>query len=250
MRFILEVMYDGTRFHGSQIQGDTPTVQLEVNKALSTLLRFPVVSYGASRTDEGVHALSNYYHFDTEVEPMRELQYKANAILPPGIAIKRMLTAGDPEFNVRFAAASRRYRYRIYRVKDPFMIDRGYFFPYRLRLDVLDELAEIIKEYTDFESFSKRNTQSKTFKCRITQSYWQEVNGELQYIVEANRFLRGMVRGLVATQLHIARNAVGTIEDFRSIVEARDCTKARFNVPGHGLYLEEIIYPEGSMTLW
>ena len=98
---------------------------------------------------------------------------------------------------------------------------------------------------SSFRAHSKRNSQTKTFLCNISESYWQKENGELQYVVQANRFLRGMVRGLVATQLHIARGN-RSIDDFRAIVDAQDCTKARFNVPGHGLYLEEIVYPAGS----
>jgi tRNA pseudouridine38-40 synthase len=240
-------MYDGTCFHGSQVQGELATVQLALNNALSTLLRFPVATYGASRTDEGVHALNNFYHFDSDIEIKHEHLYSCNAILPSGVAIRNIYVATDPEFNCRFAATARRYRYRIYSAKDPFLVNRAYFFPLSLNKVLLDETAAVIKEYTHFESFSKRNSQSKTFKCTIMQSYWQEVNGELQYIVEANRFLRGMVRGLVATQLHIARGK-GTIDDFRAIIDAQNCTKARFNVPGHGLYLEQIVYPAGSFT--
>lgn len=248
MRYVLEVMYDGTCFHGSQIQGELATVQLVLNKALSTLLRAPVETYGASRTDEGVHALSNFYHFDSEVEIKQQQVYNCNAILPAGVAIRNLYQAADPEFNCRFAAITRKYRYRIYTTKNPFLVDRAYFFPLPLRRDILDETAQVIKEYTHFESFSKRNSQTKTFLCNVSESYWQEVNGELQYIVRANRFLRGMVRGLVATQLHIARGK-GTIGDFRAIVDVQDCTRARFNVPGHGLYLEEIVYPLGAFIL-
>ncbi|MES2703604.1 MAG: tRNA pseudouridine synthase A [Bacteroidota bacterium] len=247
MRYVVEVMYDGTCFHGSQVQGDTPTVQLELNKALSTLFRKPIETYGASRTDEGVHALSNFYHFDLESEPPAELQYKCNAILPEGMAVKKIYRAVNPEFNCRFEALSRTYRYRIYKAKNPFLVNRAFQFPYKLRRDVLDETAAILKEYSLFESFSKRNSQSKTFICNIMQSHWLDVGDELHYIVEANRFLRGMVRGLVATQLHIARGSL-TTADFRNIIDAQNCTKARFNVPGHGLYLEEVKYGEGVMV--
>ena len=107
MRYVLEVMYDGTKFHGSQVQGDTPTVQLELNKALSTFLRMPVTTFGASRTDEGVHALCNCYHFDMEGAPGDDFLYKCNAILPYSLSVKRMYRAIDPEFNARFDAVRR-----------------------------------------------------------------------------------------------------------------------------------------------
>ena len=244
-RYVLEVMYDGTRFHGSQIQGDTPTVQLSLNTALKTLLRKEVPTVGASRTDEGVHALCNYYHFDFDDPLLPDLRYKCNAVLPEGIAIKRILVARDPAFNARFEAIKRRYRYRINLQKSPFLVNRAMHYPYNLDKELLHQTAAAIMEHVQFESFSKRNAQSKTFNCFIQQSRWEFTHDEMNYVVEANRFLRGMVRGLVATQLHIARGK-GTLTDFRAIIDAQDCTRARFNVPGHGLYLEEITYPEGT----
>jgi tRNA pseudouridine38-40 synthase len=249
MRYVLEVMYDGTQFHGSQVQGEQITVQLAINNALSTLFRTPIVTFGASRTDEGVHALCNYYHFDTATEIDFDLVYKCNSILPGGIAVKRLLKAVDPEFNARFNAIRRRYRYRIYAKKNPFLLNKALYYPFSLQQDVLDKTAAIIMEYEHFEAFSKRNAQSKTFTCSIHQSYWEHVGNELHYVVEANRFLRGMVRGLVGTQLHTARRK-NTIDDFRKIIESGDCTKAYFDVAGHGLYLEEIIYPEGMLILY
>ncbi|RYD55182.1 MAG: tRNA pseudouridine synthase A [Sphingobacteriales bacterium] len=246
-RYFLEVTYDGTAFHGSQLQGALPTVQLAVNKTLSTLFRIPIESFGSSRTDEGVHALGNFYHFDIE-EPLHpSFLYKMNAIMPEAVSVKRVYQANDPELNARFDAISRQYRYRIYAHKNPFFINRALYFPFRINMDALHETAAIIKEYTNFESFSKRNTQSKTFLCTIFQSYWEQHEEQIHYIVEGNRFLRGMVRGLVGTQLQIARGK-GTTADFRKIVEALDCTKADFSVAGYGLYLEKVKYPEGVLT--
>lgn len=245
-RYVLEVMYDGTCFHGSQVQGDIPTVQLSINNALSTLLRTAIQTFGASRTDEGVHALCNYYHFDWDDEMNMDLRYKCNAILPHGLAVKRLLKTVSPDFNTRFDAIRRQYRYRIYDKKNPFLHNKALFYPFKLQEDVLDHTAAMIMEYEQFESFSKRNAQSKTFNCKIYQSYWEHTGEELQYIVEANRFLRGMVRGLVATQIHAARGK-SSLDDFRKIIEARDCTEALFDVAGHGLYLENIIYPEGML---
>lgn len=246
-RYLLEVAYDGTAFHGSQVQGDTPTVQLALNQALSVLLRKEAITVGASRTDEGVHALESYFHFDHE-EPLHlHFRYKMNAILPGTVTVKRVLLAHDPEFNARFAALSRRYRYRIYHQKDPFLQNRALYYPFRIDMEVLRETAAVLKEYTDFESFSKRNTQTFTFNCNILDSHWEQHGAELHYVVEANRFLRGMVRGLVGTQLKIA-GGKRPMDDFRRIIEAKDCRQAYFNVPGHGLYLEHIAYPADSFT--
>jgi len=245
-RYAIEVAYDGTAFHGSQIQGNTPTVQLAINEALSTLLRLPIESYGASRTDEGVHALGNFYHFDAPVPMNQQSMYQLNAILPNSIGIRNIYGTSD-EFNARFDAGSRQYRYRIYRRKDPFLNMRALHFPYKLDMEVLNKTATILKEYIDFESFCKRNAQTKTYNCQIIQSYWHQNGEELHYVVEANRFLRGMVRGLVGTQLRAGRGRYD-VQEFRNIVESRDCRRADFSPKGFGLYLEAIHYPEGMLS--
>ncbi len=246
-RYFLEVMYDGTKFHGSQLQGKIPTVQLAVNQGLSTLIKKDVSSFGASRTDEAVHAVSNFYHFDTEEKLHPHFHYKLNAILPEAISVKAVYQCRGSLINARFDALFRSYRYRIHHSKDPFKQGRAYFFPFTTNRTLLDETAAVITEYQDFESFSKRKAQTKTFRCSIYESRWEELNGELHYVVRANRFLRGMVRALVGTQLQVARGKKN-ISEFRKIIEAKDCTRADFSVPGHGLYLERIEYPEGTLT--
>jgi tRNA pseudouridine38-40 synthase len=243
MRYFLKVKYKGTAFHGSQLQGDLPTVQLEINKALSVLLRSEILSFGASRTDAGVHALGNYYHFDTEKNLTRNFQYRLNAVLPHELSVENVFMSKVPEANARFDALSRRYRYRIYFKKDPFLYHRALFYPYKINEILLEQTAQEILRHSNFESFSKRNTQSKTFQCNIRQSFWERREGELHYVVEANRFLRGMVRALVGTQLQVARGKISPAE-FKAIIEAKDCTLADFSVAGHGLYLESIKYPE------
>ncbi len=245
-RYFLEVAYNGTAFHGSQLQGTTPTVQLYINHALTTLLREDIISFGASRTDEGVHALCNFYHFDTDKELHQNFQYKMNAILPGAIAVKQ-LYSGPDTLNARFDAISRRYRYRIYHKKDPFLLHRALFYPFTINTTLLHEAAALLPKYSNFETFSKRNTQSKTFLCKLTRSEWEEHRNELHYVVEGNRFLRGMVRGLVGTQLQVARGKI-SMSAFKELIEGMDCTKADFSVTGNGLYLEDISYPEGSLT--
>jgi len=245
-RYFLQVMYDGTAFHGSQLQGDLPTVQLSINSALRLLLRTEIESFGASRTDEGVHALCSYYHFDTDRELHPHFHYKLNAILPRTISVVRIYRCIGAPMNARFDAVSRTYRYRIYHQKNPFYFQRAFYYPFRIDKGLLDQTAGIITRHTQFESFSKRNTQTHTFNCTIFESRWEQREDQLHYIVRANRFLRGMVRGLVGTQLQCARGRI-TAEQFEGIIEARDCTKADFSVAGHGLYLEDISYPDGRL---
>lgn len=245
IRYFVQVAYQGTAFNGSQIQGLQPTVQGHLNQALSTLLRTSVGTYGASRTDEGVHAYSNFYHFDFEEElNLDDVLYRLNAILPKEIAIASIRKPVNPESNCRFDAQSRRYRYRIHFKKNPFLNERSFYFPFQIHTEILAETAAILLEYRDFATFCKRNSQSFTSICRIDKSIWHVTADGLEYEVEANRFLRGMVRALVGTQLQVARGRYDLAE-FRRRIDAKDCTLADFSVPGHGLYLEKINYPPG-----
>lgn len=246
-RYFIRVAYDGTAFNGSQIQGEQPTVQLYLNQVLSILLRTDIKTYGASRTDEGVHALGNVYHFDGNVSDTSDLLYRMNAILPTEIAVTRIFTAKNPEANCRFDAIRRIYRYRIHFKKNPFLHHRSYYFPFSLDIHALHRTAAILKTYEDFETFCKRGNQSFTTLCQISHSEWSETESGLEYKVAANRFLRGMVRGLVGTQLQVARGQYD-VEEFENRIAAKDCTLADFSVPGYGLYLEEILYPEDEFA--
>lgn len=248
MRYFLDVSYDGTQFHGSQLQGDTPTVQLSVNKALETLLRQPVHTWGASRTDEGVHALHNVYHFDQEAPLPPTFLYNLNAVLPQSISAPRLWLANDPELNARFAALSRQYRYRVYQQKDPFLFQRALYYPFQMNREILNQTAALLPAYTDFTTFAKRNAQTKTNRCKIYESFWEDHGKELHYIVRADRFLRGMVRALVGTQLKVSRGKI-TLSEFQEAIESQDSSRAYFGVAGFGLYLEKIEYPEGALTL-
>lgn len=245
-RYFIEVQYNGTAFHGSQIQGDQITVQYELNKALETFLRHPVATLGASRTDEGVHALCNFYHIDLEEQLEKKVLYNLNALLPHSMSVKNIYKTSNPAANARFEATSRQYRYRIYSAKNPFLFQRAMLFPYSIDRVVLDQTAALLLQYKDFETFSKKNAQSKTFQCTLFKSEWQNVGDELHYVVWGNRFLRGMVRALVGTQLRVARGKYA-LADFQSIIESKDCSKADFSVPGCGLYLEQINYPDGLL---
>lgn len=244
VRYFLEVSYKGTDYSGFQLQENANTVQSEVERAMQVLEKQPIRLTGSSRTDAGVHALQNFFHFDFDGELHPQFLYKINAILPPGIVIRDVRKVGRKE-HVRFDALTREYKYYIYAQKNPFLADRAYYFPYRLNREAMRAAANMLKEYTDFSSFSKRNTQVKNFNCRIDVSEWIEEQGCFVYHVVANRFLRGMVRALTATMLQVGRGKI-TLDDFRAIIEARDCTKASFAVPAHGLFLVSVNYPEKS----
>jgi tRNA pseudouridine38-40 synthase len=239
-RYFLEVSYRGKAYSGFQSQENANTIQQEIEKAFQVLQRNPVSLTGSSRTDAGVHALQNFFHFDFEDALHPQFTYKINAILPGDIVVKSVRTVAD-EAHCRFDALSRTYEYFIYRGKDPFLEDRAWYFPYTIELEALQQAARALTEYQDFTSFSKRNTQVKTFACTIMESNWSQRGDCLVYRVKANRFLRGMVRALVATMLQVGRSTL-TIEQFRAIIDAKDCTRASFAAPAHGLFLVEVSY--------
>jgi tRNA pseudouridine38-40 synthase len=237
-RYFLELSYKGANYAGFQVQKNANTIQAEVERVLQIYYRKPFVLTGSSRTDAGVHALQNFFHFDNDVLIIPKDIYNLNAILPADIVIKRIFITGDTS-HCRFDAVSREYNYYIYTEKNPFIADRAYYFPYTLNVELMQEAAGIVKHYTDFTSFSKRNTQVKTFECSIIKSRWVTKDECLVYNVEANRFLRGMVRALTATMLKIGREKL-SIADFKRIIEAKDCTAASFAVPSHGLFLQNV----------
>jgi tRNA pseudouridine38-40 synthase len=246
-RYFIEVAYRGTNYAGFQRQENAHTVQAELEGALALILRQPVELTGSSRTDAGVHAHQNFFHFDHERPVDPRIMYNLNAVLPADLAVRSLRAMGD-EAHSRFDAISREYRYHLCRQKDPFLHDRAYYFPYTLDLGAMQEAAGLLMGYEDFTSFSKRNTQVKTFLCRLSASTWMETESGYTYYVKGNRFLRGMVRALTGTMLKVGRGKMG-LEDFRAVIEARDCTLADFAVPAKGLFLERVNYPDGYFDL-
>ena len=245
-RYFIEVSYKGTDYSGFQVQKNANSIQAEIEKALSVFFKQVFSLTGSSRTDTGVHALQNYFHFDTEApSPEGDLGeagfiYNLNAILPLDIVIKRIFQV-DENAHCRFDAVSREYNYFIYRDKNPFLEDRAYYFPYTLNIDKLKKASELVLLNKDFTSFSKRNTQVKNFICSIKKSVWIQEEDTLVYQVESNRFLRGMVKGLVGTMLRVGTGKI-SLAGFDNIIKNRDCTKADFSVPPHALFLMKVAY--------
>jgi tRNA pseudouridine38-40 synthase len=153
-RFFIEVSYHGESYSGFQVQENSNTIQAEVERALAIYFRLQVEATGSSRTDAGVHAEQNYFHVDLpfENEQVQLSLYGLNAILPADIAIKRIIEVTD-QAHCRFDAKSRTYKYIVYQNKSPFLLDRGYHYPYRLQLGKLNEAAQILMEYSDFQTF-------------------------------------------------------------------------------------------------
>ena len=242
-RYFIQLSYFGKDFAGFQIQKNAPTIQGAVEDALFTYLRKKIELTGSSRTDKGVHALQNFFHFDavelwTEAE-LEKMLYHVNAILPPDIAIQQIKSVAA-EAHSRFDATYRKYQYQLYNKKNPFLFEKGYYFPFPLAIEKMQAAAAVILNTTNFKSFAKVHSQVHTHNCTIFSSAWlPQEDGSLIYEVKANRFLRGMVKALVGTMLQVGRGKID-MENFQKIIDSGDCTLADFSPPGHGLYLVEV----------
>ncbi|MDP4285909.1 MAG: tRNA pseudouridine(38-40) synthase TruA [Bacteroidota bacterium] len=241
-RYFIEVCYRGTCYSGFQVQQNAVTIQSEVEKALQIYFRQAFALTGSSRTDAGVHALQNYFHFDTDIPFEENLGkvYNLNAILPNDIVIKRIFHVGESA-HCRFDAIAREYKYFIYQDKNPFLFDRAYYFPYNLDIDRMNKAATLLLQHRDFTSFSKKNTQVNNFICDIQKSEWIIENDTLIYQVISNRFLRGMVKGLVGTMLRVGTGKI-SLNQFTEIINTRDCSNADFSVPPQALFLIKVSY--------
>ena len=245
MRYFLSLSYFGEAYHGWQRQPNAITVQEVVENALSTLLRTPVSIVGAGRTDSGVHARELFAHFDTDIELPGDLEHRLNRLLPVDIAVNSLNEVPE-EAHARFSAVARSYEYHIVRRKDPFQKDRAYLLTRPLDMAAMNEAAELLKTFVDFECFSKSNTDVHTFNCHITSAYWKEKGDLLIFHITADRFLRNMVRAIVGTLLDVGLGKL-SLEDVKAIIKSKDRSEAGVSVPAKGLYLTRVEYPTGIL---
>ena len=243
-RYFIYLGYNGKNFSGWQIQPNGLTVQQCLEEALGTLLRRPVPVVGAGRADAGVHARLMVAHFgwDAPLADPAFLAEKLNRLLPKDIAVYRVVPV-KPEAHARFDATSRTYKYYVTTRKDPFNYDLVYRMNGKLDFEAMNEACKVLFDYIDFTSFSKLHTDVKTNNCRIYQAGWKQEGDVWVFTVQADRFLRNMVRAIVGTLLEVGRGKL-TIDGFRKVIEAKDRCKAGGSVPGHALFLVNVTYPE------
>ena len=207
MRYFIELSYNGTNYHGWQNQPNAISVQEVIEKALSTLLGEETPIMGAGRTDAGVHAKQMFAHFDSDVNFESEnLCYRLNALLPKDVAIQNI-------FQVKADAHASFHA------------------------------AESLLNYKDFQCFSKTNTDVKTYNCNIMSVHFEQVDDELHFTIQADRFLRNMVRAIVGTLINIGLGKI-TLSNLHTIIQSKSRQEAGYSVPAHGLYLIHISYPE------
>ena len=244
MRYFITLSYDGTRYHGWQVQPNGPSVQEKLQWALSTILRQENIQVtGAGRTDAGVHARMMVAHFDVETMnfELQDLTYKLNRLLPQDIAIQKIEPVSD-EMHARFSATSRTYHYYIHTVKDPFLRAYSCELHYPLDFQRMNEAAAILMTYDDFGAFCKAHADVKTTLCHITVAQWHQTSTTSWYFeITANRFLRNMVRAVVGTLIDVGRGRL-SLDDFRKVIEGKRRTEAGESMPANALFLEEVKY--------
>ncbi|MBQ9203562.1 MAG: tRNA pseudouridine(38-40) synthase TruA [Prevotella sp.] len=242
MRYFIWFSYDGTRYHGWQVQPNGVTVQSELERSLSLLLREPVTVTGAGRTDAGVHARVMAAHFDTEAvvdSPM--LVKKLNGLLPYDISVSRVEQV-DGDLHARFSAVSRTYHYYVHTRKNPFVRLYSQELHYQLDFSRMNEAGRILMEYDDFGAFCKAGSDVNTTICHVTHAQWHQTSStEWYFEITANRFLRNMVRAVVGTLVEVGRGRM-SLEEFRLVIEGKQRTMAGESMPAKALFLEDVQY--------
>lgn len=242
MRYFIKLAYNGTAYHGWQYQPNAASVQEVLNNGLSVILNSEISIMGAGRTDTGVHASQMYAHFDFDLSiDNKQLVHKLNSYLPKDVVIYDVFLVHD-EAHARFDATRRTYEYHINTFKNSFLQELSWYFHQQLDLDLMNEAAKLLFNHTDFQSFSKVNTDVNTFDCTIYEAYWKQEDEKVVFTISANRFLRNMVRSIVGTLINVGLKKI-TVADFNKIIESKNRDKAGFSVPAHGLYLTKIEYP-------
>jgi tRNA pseudouridine38-40 synthase len=242
-KFFLTVAYKGTAYHGWQKQPNAVSVQEKIETSLSTLLQTETSILGSGRTDTGVHATAQVFQLELPNDvDISQIVYRLNKLLPHDIAVSDYKEVNE-DAHARFDAVSRSYEYHINTNKNAFTQDLSYYFTHSLDVPLMNEAAESMKAFTDFESFSKVKTDVNTFNCEIFEAIWKPHNELLVFHVSANRFLRGMVRTIVGTLLEVGLHNL-TVEGFKNIIESKDRKAAGRSVPAHGLFLTSVKYPK------
>ena len=243
-RYFIFISYKGTSYHGWQSQPNSVTVQKILDKTLTVILNEPVNTTGAGRTDSGVHALCFCAHFDSHSKDLvsdTNLIFKLNRYLPEDIAVTKIRKV-QPETNARYSAVSRTYKYFISKVKVPFSENSTWLVYGNLDVNQMNRAAASLSKYSDFTSFSKLHSGSKTNLCKIYYANWEVTDSQLIFTIKADRFLRNMVRAIVGTMIDIGFGKI-TAEQFEHIILAKDRCKAGMSAPARGLFLVDIEYP-------
>ncbi len=241
-RYFITFAYDGTAYHGWQIQPNGDSVQEELQKALSTILRETIEVVGAGRTDTGVHARRMTAHFETEADfDCAQLAYKLNRLVPRDIAVYDVYPV-DADMHARFSATLRTYHYYIHTRKNPFLRHYSCELHYQLDFDLMNQAAARLLAVDDFGAFCKAHADVKTTLCNVTEAVWvRDSDDAWHFRISANRFLRNMVRAVVGTLIEVGRHRM-TLQQFDEVVASGSRSNAGESMPGNALFLEDVKY--------
>ena len=242
-RYFLFFSYDGAAYHGWQVQPNAVSVQQRLDGVLTTLLRRPVETVGAGRTDTGVHASMMAAHFDADGLDAAWLADKLNRLLPPDIAVSAVREV-RPDAHARFDAVGRTYHYHVYTGKQPFLRHYAARLFFQPDYDLMNRAASELLAESDFSSFCKAHTDARTRICRLSRARWVSLTPDhWRFEITADRFLRNMVRAVVGTLLDVGRGRL-SLDDFRRVIASRDRCAAGESVPAHALFLVDVRYPD------
>jgi len=243
VRYLIHLQYNGTNYHGWQFQPNAITVQQEVDRILSLLLKQKIFTLGCGRTDSGVHAEQFFAHFDCEVpiEDLHGLVKKLAAVDLPGIHFRDIFPVSD-SFNARFDAISRTYEYRITTERNPFLHKLSLYCHQKLDVEAMQHAAKLLLGRQDFGAFSKSHTQVDNTFCHITEATFIQTPGMITFRISANRFLRNMVRAIVGTLIDVGKGKMSE-EQFIDIIQSKNRFRAGVSAGASGLFLVKVEYP-------
>ena len=242
MRYFITFSYDGTCYHGWQVQPNAATVQERLNDALSKLLPTPTECVGAGRTDAGVHASKMIAHFDTEQSlDVEQFAFRLNRILPEDIAVDGVKQVAD-DLHARFSAIQRTYHYFVYTKKNPYRRHYAHRLTFVPDYELMNQAAALLLDAEDFTSFSKLNNDQKTNICDVQHARWVQIEEDYwRFEITANRFLRNMVRAVVGTLLEVGRGRM-SIDEFRKVIAVQNRCSAGESVAANALFLVDVQY--------
>ena len=244
-RYLFEISFNGSEYHGWQIQDNAITVQQIIQESLSILVDDLVNIVGCGRTDTGVHAKQFFFHVDLpEIKDVIKFVYHLNQILPQDISVLNCNLV-NPDFHSRFSALSRTYNYYVIQYKDPFFQSTSMYINYDLDVEIMNICCQKLLKYKDFTSFSKIHTDVNNFNCDILSASWNKENNHLIFTIKANRFLRNMVRAVVGTMLLAGKNKID-VNRFCEIIEEKNRSSAGSSVLAKGLFLTNVEYPDNE----
>jgi tRNA pseudouridine38-40 synthase len=240
----LLIEYDGTNYIGWQVQPKGPTIQGVLEERLGLLTREKIKLFGSGRTDSGVHAICQVAHFKTESSmETQKMQRALNSLLPPDIVIQKMEEVGE-SFHARRHSKSKVYEYRILNRNLRTVFDRGYVWhiPQKLDFKEMGKATKYLIGEHDFSSFRSVGSPTRTTVRKVIRAEWKRGrSGLVRFEIEANGFLKQMVRAIIGTLVEVGKGKMSAVE-FRKILESKERSKAGPTAPAHGLFLKEVKY--------